>query len=139
MKFLSGHTDSNHTFCPLFQSGVRPLIKPSEEPHTVIINGRTDNRNYKEEQTDQYKLMDMTELMTEEETCAIPYPTADELLILKESIGPVAGFVDNMIVVCGGFSETDKKYHASCQTQSGNDLIFWTHYYHEVITTRFLQ
>ena len=65
------------------QTGVRPLVKPSEEAHTIILNGRTDNRNYKEDQTDQYTPLTVTELVTEAGSCALPYPTADEDFILK--------------------------------------------------------
>lgn len=86
------------------------MSKPSEEPHTVILNGRTDNRNYKEEQTDQYKAVDVTELVSENSSCALPYPTSNEDFILQERIGSVAAFVDDHLLVCGGFSMEDKHY-----------------------------
>ena len=75
------NSDQNQIF--FVQTGVRPLVKPSEEAHTIILNGRTDNRNYKEDQTDQYTSLTVTELVTEAGSCALPYPTADEDFILK--------------------------------------------------------
>lgn len=100
-------------------TGIRPLTKPSEEPHTVLLNGRTDNRNYKEEKTEQYKTLEVAELLTENGTCAIPYPTSNENLILQQRIGSVAAFVDDHLLLCGGFSTEDKQYLKRCQLQSG--------------------
>ena len=57
--------------------------------------------------------------MTESGSCALPYPTADEEFILKERIGSMAGFVDDHLIVCGGYSPEDKAYLNLCQSQSG--------------------
>ena len=38
---------------------------------------------------------------------------------LKERIGSTAGFVDDHLVVCGGYSPEDKAYLNMCQTQGG--------------------
>ena len=122
-SFLYNHITNSKT-CSL-KTGVRPLIKPSDEPHTVILNGRTDNRNYKEDQTDQYKDVDVTELITELGSCAIPYPTPSEQRNnLKNRIGSSAAFVDDRIILCGGFSNENMSYANLCQYQSGMYLVF---------------
>lgn len=47
-------------------------MKPSEEPHTVVLNGRTDNRKYQEEKVPQYRAVEISELIRENGTCALP-------------------------------------------------------------------
>ena len=55
-------------------------------------------------------------------SCALPYPTgSDENFILKDRIGSVAGFIDDHLVVCGGYSPEEKTYLDLCQSQSGRD------------------
>lgn len=41
-------------FCLLFQTGLRPVSDPLEEPLTVVLNGLVDNRNFKVDDVDQY-------------------------------------------------------------------------------------
>ena len=91
---------TSDTICEkaILQTGARPLIKPSAEPHTLILNGRTDNRHYKQEKTAQYTAVDAIELVNQNGSCPIPIPD------LKQRIGPVAGFVDDHVIICGGFS-----------------------------------
>ena len=62
------------------------------------MNGRTDNRHYKQEKTAQYTAVDAIELVNQNGSCPIPIPD------LKQRIGPVAGFVDDHVIICGGFS-----------------------------------
>ena len=47
---------------------------------------------------------------------------------MKERIGSTAGFVDDHLVVCGGYSPEDKAYLNMCQTQGGKFWVFsWKH------------
>jgi hypothetical protein len=62
------------------------------EPHTVVLNGRSDNRNYKQDETDQYNLVDIIELVTEDGSCALPSTG------LVPRVGSVAGFVDDHVI-----------------------------------------
>ena len=44
---------------------------------------------------------------------------------LKERIGSTAGYVDDHLVVCGGYSPEDKAYSNMCQTQGGKFGFFF--------------
>ena len=86
-------------------------MKPSDEPHTVVLNGRTDNRKYQEEKVPQYRAVEISELVVENGSCALP------MIDLVPRMGSVAGFVDDRLLACGGFSIADDTYMDSCQKQ----------------------
>ena len=57
-------------------------------------------------------------MMPEKKLSKINWPS-------KERFGSTAGFVDDRLVVCGGYSPEDKAYLNMCQSQSGIESFFF--------------
>ena len=70
------------------------MFNPKENYHTIVLNGRTDNRNYKQEKTSQYEASEVLELMLGEEEGSCALATTG----LEPRFGLVAGFVNNTVI-----------------------------------------
>ena len=57
-------------------------------------------------------------MMPEKKLSKINWPS-------KERFGSTAGFADDRLVVCGGYSPEDKAYLNMCQTQGGKFGLFF--------------
>ena len=65
----------------------------------------------------QYSSVTITELLTANGSCPLPSGSNG----LTERIGAMAGFVDDHLLVCGGYSMETQSYLDGCQKQSGRD------------------
>lgn len=102
--------------CALCRTGAKPFADIYDEPATLVMNGRMDNRNFKQEEVPQYTLSTMVELVTENSSCSLTTTG------LKARQGSVAGFVTDHVINCGGYSDEDGQYLDSCQKYVGKGV-----------------
>lgn len=104
--------------CSSCKTGIRPLVDPKEEKLTVILNGLTDDRNFKATDTPQYSetKASISELIVNSsKTCEL------KSLGLKPRYGSAAGFINGKIINCGGYSNNESQYLDICQHQTAKD------------------
>ena len=73
---------------------MRPVYKPEEEPLTLVMNGLDDNRDWKDNNLDQYIELDSVELIKNDgSTCELTAKT------ITKRYGNSAAYVNNMVII----------------------------------------
>lgn len=96
---------------------MRPFYSPANEPWTLVINGVSDNRNFKADGVDQYSEdnANIAEIVGETATCAISNTD------LLPRMGSAAAYYvnqdgDDFVLNCGGYSHAIEEYLPTCQS-----------------------